>query len=159
MSQTAAASFSADFQILCALITHLGAHERWQSRTPSEIAGSLAMDRHEIERVLGAYPCFFRESANRKNGERCFTVHLRYARRHTHPVTGAHESLPLTPEEIGMLINTLTQMVSIEREESRFVSELRDNNRRQTLTNLVALSVAVISAIAVLVAAMLKRGG
>lgn len=158
MGQIESVSFTEDFQALCALITHLGAHEKWQSRTPSEIAGSLAMGRSEVERVLGSYPCFFRESANRKNGERCFTVHLRYARRRANPSTGSHESEPMTPEEIGMLINVLTQMVSLEREESHFMRELRDNSKRQTLTNLVALSVAVISAIAVLVAALLKSG-
>lgn len=157
MSLNKSISFSEDFQIICALITHLGAHERWQSRTPSEIANSLAMERSEVERVLGSYPCFFRESANRKNKERCFTVHLRYARRKKNPISGAHESEPMTPEEIGILINTLTQMVGLEKEESQFLRELRSNNKRQTITNLVALTVAVIAAISALVAALLKQ--
>lgn len=156
MSPNRAVSFADDFQILCALITHLGAHEKWQSRTPSEIAGSLAMERSEVERVLGSYPCFFRESANRKNNERCFTVHLRYARRKISPTTGSHESEPMTPEEIGMLVSTLTQMVGLEKEESHFLRELRSNNKRQTFTNLVALAVAVIAAISALVVALLK---
>ena len=149
-------SFTEDFQVLCALITHLRAHEKWQSRTPSEIAGSLAMERVEIERVLGSYPCFFRESANRKNGERCFTVHLRYARRRKNPTTGSHESEPMIPEEIGMLINTLTQMVALEKEESHFVQELRENNKRHNLTNRMALSVALISTLSTLTVALLK---
>lgn len=148
--------FTHDFQILCALITHLGSHERWQSRTSSEIAGSLAMSKSEVERVLISYPCFFRESSNRKNGERLFTVHLRYARRKKDPNTGSHVSEPLTPEEIGILINALIQMVSIETQESRFSRELRESSRRNQLTTLVAILVACISAFTTLIAAILK---
>ena len=151
------APFTRDFQMLCALITHLGTHEKWQARSPSEIAGSLAMDASEVERVLGAYPCFFRESTNRNNqGERLFTVHLRYARRHTDPVTGAHVSLPMTPEEIGPVIETLMQMVSIESQESLFARELRQSNRRLMVTTSVALIAAVLSATATIIVSLLK---
>lgn len=148
--------FTDDFQMLCALITHLGSHEKWQSRTPAEIGGSLAMDPKEVERVLGAFPCFFRESANRKKGQRLFTVHLRYARRKKDPVTGSHVSEPMTPEEIGILIDLLTQMVSIETQESQFVVEMRENNRSHARSVWVAIAIALISSITSVVVSIIK---
>ncbi|ACM20087.1 hypothetical protein Geob_1729 [Geotalea daltonii FRC-32] len=151
-----ATPFTDDFQMLCALITHLGSHEKWQSRTPSEIGGSLAMPPAEVERVLAAFPCFFRESTNRKNGERLFTVHLRYARRKKDPVSGDNVSEPMTPEEIGLLMTLLTQMVSLEKQESQFVVEMRENNKSHARTVTTAIIVAVISALASLLVALLK---
>lgn len=151
-----ATPFTDDFQMLCALITHLGSHEKWQSRTPSEIGGSLAKPPKEVERVLAAFPCFFRESTNRKNGERLFTVHLRYARRKIDPTTGSHVSEPMNPEEIGILISLLTQMVSLEKQESQFVIEMRENNKSHAQGVSVAIIVALISAIASLVVAIMK---
>ncbi len=106
--------FTDDFQMICALITHLGSHEKWQSRTSSEIGGSLAMPPQEVERVLIAFPCFFRESTNHKNGQRLFTVHLRYARRKVDQNTGSHMSEPMNPQEIGILINLLTHNYLLE---------------------------------------------
>ncbi len=151
-----ATPFSNDFQILCALITHLGSHEKWQSRTASEIGGSLAMPPKEVERVLIAFPCFFRESTNRRNGERLFTVHLRYARRKIDENTGSHVSEPMNPEEIGILITLLIQMVSIEKQESQFVIEMRESNRSNAHSVLVAITIALISAITSLVVALMK---
>lgn len=146
--------FTNDFQKLCALITHLGAHEKWQSRPPSDIAYSLAMDKNEVERVLIAYPCFFRESGNHSNnGEKLFTVHLRYARRKKAD-DGRHISEPMNPDEIGILINILIQMVSLEKQESQFVMEMRANNKSHTMGLSVAIIVALISAISSLVAVL-----
>jgi hypothetical protein len=146
--------FSYDFQRICALITHLGAHEKWQSRPPSDIAFSLAMDKDEVSRVLNAFPCFFRKSGQKNNGEELFTVHLRYARRKE--VNGVKSSEPMNPEEIGILINILMQMVSIEKQESRFVIEMRENNKRHEMGISVAIIVALISAISSLMVAILK---
>jgi hypothetical protein len=149
--------FSDDFQMLCALITHLGAHEKWQARSPSQVAGRLAMPQDEVERVLGSYPCFFRESTNKnKQGERLFTVHLRYARRVLDPETGSHVSQPMTSDEIGLLIDTLVKMVSMESQESRFVRELQQSNRRQFLTTLGAILVASLTTTATVLVALLK---
>ncbi|MCE9981450.1 hypothetical protein LZ656_03500 [Leclercia adecarboxylata] len=75
-------SFVRDFHYLTALIQHLGAHERWNSRTPRNIADSIGMEMGEIERVLISYPAFFRRSSNLSTqGEPLFMIHLRYARR------------------------------------------------------------------------------
>jgi len=152
--------YTADFQMLCALITHLGTHERWQSRSASQVAGSLAMPVDEVERVLVSYPAFFRESTNRNaQGERLFTVHLRYARRVIDPTTKSHVALPLTPQEAGMLIGTVMQMVSIESQESHFVRDLRASNKRHAVTTLVAVLVALMSAAATIVVALMKLAG
>ncbi|MFV9147085.1 hypothetical protein ABQ327_21610, partial [Enterobacter hormaechei] len=61
-------SFTQDFHYLTALIQHLGAHEKWNSRTPRNIADSLGMDINEVERVLRSYPAFFRRSGNLREG-------------------------------------------------------------------------------------------
>jgi muconolactone delta-isomerase len=57
-------SFVRDFHYLTALIRHLGAHERWNSRIPRNYADSLGMYMPEVERLLASYPTFFRRTSN-----------------------------------------------------------------------------------------------
>jgi hypothetical protein len=126
--------FSDNFHMLCALITHLGAYGKSDTRPVNEIAGSLDRNKEkaEIEQVLNDFPCFFRESSNHSGGARYFAVHLRYARRQETTENGRHEKFatPMSPEEIGMLINVVMQMVTLEKQESQFTKELQENNVR-----------------------------
>ena len=50
MSNTPKLSFTEDFHYLAALIQHLGAHEKWNSRTPRNIADSLGLDMAEVSK-------------------------------------------------------------------------------------------------------------
>lgn len=56
--------FTQDFHYLTALIQHLGAHEKWNSRTPRNIPQSLGLELDVVKRVLENYPAFFRKSSN-----------------------------------------------------------------------------------------------
>ncbi|TON64721.1 hypothetical protein CGH51_24580, partial [Vibrio parahaemolyticus] len=75
-------SFTNDFHCLVALIQHLGAHEKWNSRTPRNIADSIGLDVEDVENVLDGYPAFFRKSSNLSaQKEPLYSLHIRYARR------------------------------------------------------------------------------
>jgi hypothetical protein len=59
--------FADNFQLICALINHLGVHERFDTRSVDDIAGSIKQPRDKILNVLVNFPCFFRESINEKD--------------------------------------------------------------------------------------------
>lgn len=140
--------FTNDFHYLTALIQHLGAHEKWNSRTPRNISQSLGMEFENVERVLASYPAFFRRSGNLSvQKEPLYTVHLRYARRHKNEDTGQHESPPIKPEELSMLLGLVTQMISVEGQDERLKAELKHNNFKMW----IAIGAAIISAITAVV--------
>ena len=145
--------FTNDFHYLTALIQHLGAHEKWNSRTPRNIAQSLSMEFKDVERVLASYPAFFRKSSNLSvQGEPLYTVHLRYARRQKNAETNQHDSPPIEPEEISMLLSLVTQMISVEGQDERLKAELKHNNFKIW----VAIIAAVISAMAAIVTSIIS---
>ena len=138
-------NFTRDFHILTALICHLSA-THWKSRTPSEIAGSLAMKHDEVKRVLLGYPGFFRESKNRKEAtkERMFTVHFRYALRRKDPDTNRNVSEALSSENISVMLNLLTEMIAAESEERRLDKDIKIRKFNIKLTAMVAIASALI---------------
>lgn len=142
-------NFTRDFHTLTALICHLSA-THWRSRTPSEIAGSLAMDKAEVERVLLAYPGFFRESKNKKEGtnERMFTVHFRYALRRKNPDTNSTDSEALSPDQIAVMLNLLAEMITAESEERRLDKDIQVRKFNIKLTATVAITSALIGLLA-----------
>ncbi|BET95941.1 hypothetical protein [Xenorhabdus taiwanensis] len=146
-------SFVKDFHYLTAIIQHLGAHERWNSRTPRNIADSLGMDMNQVERVLSSYPAFFRRSSNLSTqGEPLFMIHLRYARRKKNEDTSARESPPISSSEMGFLLDLVTKMISIEEQNRRLGFEVKNNN----LKIWSALILAFISSATAIVTALLK---
>lgn len=138
-------NFTSDFHMLTALICHLSA-THWKSRTPSEIAGSLAMERNEVLRVLNDYPGFFRKSKNMKQGtnEEMFTVHFRYALRRKHPETNQSVSEALSSEQVTVMLNLLTEMIVAESEERRLEKDISVRKFNIKLTAFVAIASALI---------------
>ncbi|WOY03132.1 hypothetical protein [Dickeya fangzhongdai] len=146
-------SFVKDFHYLTALIQHLGAHERWNSRTPRNIADSLGMDMQEVERVLASYPAFFRRSANLSSqGEPLFMIHLRYARRRKNDETEARESPPISAAEMGIMLDLVTKMIAVEEQNKRLSFEIKTNN----LKIWSALGLAFLSSVTAIATALLK---
>ncbi|MEQ1968904.1 hypothetical protein ABLA30_18285 [Xenorhabdus nematophila] len=146
-------SFVKDFHYLTAIIQHLGAHERWNSRTPRNIADSLGMDMHQVERVLNSYPAFFRRSSNLSaQGEPLFMIHLRYARRKKNENTDARESPPISSAEIGLLLDLVTKMIGVEEQNKKLGFEVKNNN----LKIWSALVLAFISSATAIATALLK---
>lgn len=146
-------SFTKDFHYLTALIQHLGAHERWNSRTPRNIADSLGMDMTEVERVLSTYPAFFRRSSNLSaQGEPLFMIHLRYARRRKNEETDARESPPVSATEMGMMLDLVTKMIGVEEQNKRLSYEIKSNN----IKIWSALGLAFLSSVTAIAVALLK---
>jgi len=142
-------NYARDFHILTALILHLSA-THWKSRTPNEIAGSLSFEPKEVERVLKAYPGFFRESKNKKENtnEGLFTVHLRYALRRKIEGEPSTDREPLSPEYISAILNLLTEMISAESEDRRLEKDLEVRKFNIKLTAFVGVSSALIGLLA-----------
>lgn len=129
MSNTLQVSFTEDFHYLAALIQHLGAHEKWSSRTPRNIADSIGLEKDRVENILIEYPSFFRRSSNLSSqNEPLFSLHLRYARRRKNPKTGEREALPISSSELSMLMDLVTKMINIEAENKRLDTESKHNN-------------------------------
>jgi len=121
-------SYSDNFDLLIALICHLGSTDR-ASRTPTFIAKDLSFEKNNVETVLNGFPAFFRRSSNTSKkpdsqGDHFYTLHLRYSRRRIDAEEDG-ESNPLSAEEIDMLINLVTDMVSQEQANSRSFNELQ----------------------------------
>jgi len=153
MNKMLSVSFTEDFHYLTALIQHLGAHEKWNSRTPRNISDSLGLDFQVVEKVLGGYPSFFRRSKNLSSQkEPLYTLHLRYARRKKNQDTGQREAAPVNSSELTMLMDLVTKMINIEAEDKRLNTENKHNNFKIW----AAISVAFLSSGAAIITALLK---
>lgn len=146
-------SFMDDFHYLSALIQHLGAHEKWNSRTPRNIANSLGMDMIEVERVLRSYPAFFRRSQNLSTqGEPLFMIHLRYARRRRNAEDDSRESPPVEPAELSMMLDLVTKMIAVEEQGRRLSVDIKHNS----LKLWIAIILAGLSTLTTLVTTFMK---
>lgn len=146
-------SFTDDFHYLTALIQHLGAHEKWNSRTPRNISDSLGLDFDRVDAVLSSYPSFFRKSKNLSSQkEPLYTLHLRYARRTKNSESGQREAAPVNSSELTMLMDLVTKMISIEAEDKRLNTENKHNN----LKIWAAIAVAFLSSGAAIITALIK---
>lgn len=153
MSNTLTVSFTNDFHYLTALIQHLGAHEKWNSRTPRNIADSLGLEISKVERILNEYPSFFRKSKNvSSQKEPLFALHLRYARRRKNADTGEREAPPVSSSELTMLMDLVTKMINIEAEDKRLATESKHNNFKVW----AAVIAAIISSAAAIIATIIK---
>ncbi|TOL90363.1 hypothetical protein CGH87_23660 [Vibrio parahaemolyticus] len=159
VSEVVERSFTSDFHCLIALIQHLGAHEKWNSRTPRNIADSIGLDRGDVENVLDGYPAFFRKSSNLSaQKEPLYSLHIRYARRTKKQIEGegSHKewSAPLSSEEMQTLLNLVTNMIGLEAENRRLKEDSRHNNMKVW----VALTGAFATAIAAILAQIVSSG-
>jgi hypothetical protein len=153
MSKSLRISFTKDFHYVTALIQHLGAHEKWNSRTPRNIADSLGLDHDKVHNVLSDYPSFFRKSKNLSSQkEPLFALHLRYARRRHNHETGQREAPPVSSSELTMLLDLVTKMINIEAQDKRLDTEVIHNNFKIW----AAISVAFLSSGAAIITTLLK---
>lgn len=153
VSEVVERSFTNDFHCLIALIQHLGANEKWNSRTPRNIADSIGLDVEDVENVLDGYPAFFRKSSNLSaQKEPLYSLHIRYARRVKKQIEGESSlkewSAPLSSEEMQTLLNLVTNMIGLEAENRRLKEDSRHNNMKVwvALTGAFATAIAAILA-------------
>ncbi|CAK3329864.1 hypothetical protein AB4562_03710 [Vibrio sp. 10N.222.54.A1] len=159
VSEVVERSFTSDFHCLIALIQHLGAHEKWNSRTPINIADSIGLDRRDVENVLDGYPAFFRKSSNLSaQKEPLYSLHIRYARRTKKQIEGEGNlkewSDPLSSEEMQTLLNLVINMIGLEADNRRLKEDSRHNNMKVW----VALTGAFATAIAAILAQIVSSG-
>ena len=84
-----------------------------------------------------------------------FTLHLRFSRRRIDNDEEG-ESLPLSTEEIGILINLVSHMVVQEQENDRTMQELQQSYKNLESTNRFTMIAAIIAAVGAVVAAIPK---
>lgn len=156
------ASYTEHYERLIALITHLGATDK-ASRTPTFISKDLGLIKNEVESTLKNFPAYFRESRNqsedvKSQGDKYFTLHLRYSRRNFDKKAD-ESSQPLLTEEINMLLGLVTHMLEQEQENSRTYSSLQQSYKNlegiNKITMFAAIGAAIIAAIGAIVAAVI----
>ncbi|EHU4840769.1 hypothetical protein KY951_001342 [Vibrio parahaemolyticus] len=146
-------SFTKDFNYLVALIQHLGCHEKWNSRTPRNIADSIGLDMARVSEVLENYPAFFRKSSNlSKQKEPLYSLHIRYARRLRIP--DGLVSKTLTGEEMQTLLGLVTDMVRLESEDRR----LKEESKQNSIKAWVVIVGALLGALGAIFAAIWSSG-
>jgi len=133
--------YTKHFSTVVALITHLGATNR-RSRTPTFIGTDLGLDKQDVISVLRLFPSVFRESRTvsteqESKDDHFYTLHLRYSRR-TDDDDKAGESLPLSTDEIGMLLDLVAHMT---------------HQEQQQKTNMFSMLAAIIASVSALFAA------
>lgn len=156
------ASYTEHYERLVALITHLGATDK-ASRTPTFMAKDLRLEKEQVLNTLKSFPAYFRESRTasqdaRSEGDKYFTLHLRYSRREIDR-NADENSRPLSTEEINMLLGLVTHMLEQEQENSRAYSNLEQSYKNLESTNKItmvaAIGAAIIAAIGAVVAAII----
>jgi hypothetical protein len=138
--------YSVYFNTLVALVTHLSSTTS-ESRTVSNMARSLGLPPGEVRDVVTKFPAFFRESRTEsKEGEKFYTVHLRYARRYNKD-NEKIDTKPLSPEELTTLLDLISKMVGQEYETSRQQLDMRERNRQLFWTSLITMLAAITAAV------------
>jgi len=128
--------YSDNLDVLVALVTYLAMTD-FKSNTPSYVAETLALDVKKVRDTLQSFDGLFRESKNpAENGEKYYTLHLRYALRWTQNDESNGESKePLRAEYLDTLLNFITRMV-----------EQEQTNQRQFSSNRATLTAAWVAA-------------
>jgi hypothetical protein len=136
--------YSDNLDVLVALVTYLAMTD-FKSNTPSYIAETLALDINKVKNTLQTFDGLFRESNNpAENGEKYYTLHLRYALRWAQDDDNNSElKEPLGAEYLDTLLNFITRMVEQEQTNQRQFS----SNRATLTAAWVAAGVAFLSII------------
>jgi hypothetical protein len=134
------------FNTLVALVTHLSITTA-ESRTASNIARSLGLQPDEVRDAVTKFPAFFRESRTEsQDGEKFYTVHLRYARRYN-KLNERVDTEPLSLEELKTLLDLISTMVAQEYENSRLQLDMKGRNRQLFWTSLITMLAAITAAV------------
>jgi hypothetical protein len=150
--------YSENIDYLVPVIMYLGTDRYDWSGTPRELAEELSIDATRLAKVLDAFPALFRRLETRhEDGQIYYALHSRYALNTRYIAEGVnldgaretHEVLevrPLDSEKLEFLLNFVLKMADSE--------TMVMTNRR---TNVFAIIAVVVSAAALIVAALLKH--
>lgn len=143
---------------LFASIMYLGTHTFWWARSPRAMAGELQLNEDHLQRMFDGFPGIFRKSIRTtgETGQHFYALQARYAQREGGDVTDPEQQSyiePLGPDKLQVVLNFILKMAEQEAKEYdqnlARISSLR--------TTLVAVSAAILSAIAAIAAATLHR--
>jgi len=138
------------FNTLVALVTHLSSINA-ESRTVANMSRDLALEADEVMGVVTRFPAFFRQSRTAsEEGERFYTVHLRYARRYDRDGKRS-ATQPLSPEELTTLLDLISKMVAQEYETSRLYLDMKERNRNLFWTSLITMFAAITAAVVAII--------
>ena len=143
------ARYSEHLDTIVAVATNL-AMTRHKARTPSKLAGKLALDDAEVLHVLETFKGLFRKSKNKKNktGEHYYTLHVRYAlRRPDDDDEGARA--PLETAQLALVLDLVANRAQQEQESERHLRGLTTT----MVSALIAASAALLAAVLAFVAA------
>ena len=142
--------YTAYFDSLVALVTHLSSTKS-ESRTVPNMARSLGLKPETVRGVVTKFPAFFRESRTEgEDGEKFYTVHLRYARRYNKEGERV-DTEPLSPGELTTLLDLISKMVAQEYETSRLQLDMRERNRNLFWTSLITMFAAITAAVVAII--------
>ena len=141
--------YTAYFDSLVALVTHLSSTKS-ESRTVPNMARSLGLKPDTVRSVVTQFPAFFRESRTESEGEKFYTVHLRYARRYNKEGERV-DTEPLSPGELTTLLDLISKMVAQEYETSRLQLDMRERNRNLFWTSLITMFAAITAAVVAII--------
>ena len=142
--------YTAYFDSLVALVTHLSSTNS-ESRTVPNMARSLGLKPETVRGVVTNFPAFFRESRTEsEEGEKFYTVHLRYARRYNKEGERV-DTEPLSPAELTTLLDLISKMVAQEYETSRMQLDMRERNRHLFWTSLITMFAAITAAVVAII--------
>lgn len=149
-SETVNHPYTNYFDTLVALVTHLSSTNS-ESRTVSKMAQSLGLESEEVRDVVTKFPAFFRESRTEsQEGEKFYTVHLRYSRRYNKQGEKVPTE-PLSPEELTTLLDLISKMVAQEYETSRLQLDMNERNRHLFWTSLITMFAAITAAVVAII--------
>lgn len=142
--------YSDNIDFLIATIIYLGTHEFYWARTPNGLGAEINLDAKRLHEVFEGFPSIFRRSRIKgDNGQYYYALQARYAQREggkTEEPKRDSYIAPLDKDKIDLLTKFVLQMVEHEKTEKRVL-----------FSNFLSVAAMIISASAVIIAAILKK--
>jgi MbtH protein len=146
------ARYSRQIDYLIASIFYLGTQSYWWARTPRKMARELSLHEHRLKLVFEAFPGIFRRSLEPDDdtGQLMYCLQARYAHKDhgTQPDARISYIEPLSTDKLRLLQEFVLKSAEDERA-----------GKRAIIGYSIAVTAAIISAIAALYAALLNEGG
>lgn len=138
--------YSKNIDYLLASILYLGVHSFCWARSPHSMAAELGLNENRLEKVFNSFPGIWKSVRISEKGQHYYALQARYAQKEGGDTADPEETAyiqPLDNERVELLTNFVVRMAEEER-----------NERRGRSTNILAVSAAVIAALAAVVSAL-----
>ncbi len=141
------ASYSENLETIIALTSNL-ALGKHKSRTPSNLAKYLNLQKQDVERVLEAFKGIFRRSINKsKDGEYFYTLQLRFAKRWMENYVDDEENDEVKEPLAADYLQALFTLISARATQEAELHKTKLQGRLALVGSWVAATAAIIAAI------------